>query len=124
MDQKRLEELTEGLLYMSETDAPLEFYQLDSAAARQWPPAAVAQFLELIGEDPGEPIQAIPPEQFFEELRQGNDPDQVQALQTAFSEELEELRCYRVGEVEIQIYLLGRDRPGRVVGLNTLSVET
>ena len=37
--------------------------------------------------------------------------------------ELENVRLYRVGEIEIEIYLLGKDSSGKVCGLQTLSVE-
>jgi hypothetical protein len=124
MDQERLEELTAGLLFMSESDAPLDYYQLDEAAARRWPPATPAQFLELIGEALATPIEEIVPEMFFEELIQGNEEDQVVVLQTAITDELENLKCYRVGRIEIRIYLLGQNRSKQVIGLKTLSVET
>jgi hypothetical protein len=37
---------------------------------------------------------------------------------------LKDIRGYRVGEIEIDIYVLGKDSSGDVVGLQTLSVET
>jgi hypothetical protein len=38
--------------------------------------------------------------------------------------ELGDLEGFRVGEVQIKIFLLGISDSGRVVGLQTLSVET
>jgi Nuclease A inhibitor-like protein len=126
MNKDELEKLTEGLLYMSETDAPLKYLELDEEAARQWPPQTAAQFLEMIGEEPNTPLRESPPEKFFEELLGGNDEseDQVKALRKAFVDDLENVRLYRVGEIEIEIYLLGKDDSGKVCGLQTLSVET
>ena len=126
MNRNEVENLTEGLLYQSETDAPLKYFELDEVAARQWPPQTAAQFLELIEEEPKTPVQEIPPEKFFDNLSEGNEEreDQVRALRKAFMDNLENVRLYRVGEIEIEIYLLGRDGSGKVCGLQTLSVET
>jgi len=126
MNRNEVEKLTEGLLYMSETDAPLKYFELDEEAARQWPPTIATQFLELIGEEPKTPVREIPHEKFFETLLGGNEEneDQVKSLQRAFMDSLENVRLYRVGEIEIEIYLLGKDGSGKVCGLQTLSVET
>jgi Nuclease A inhibitor-like protein len=126
MNRDEVEKLTEGLLYMSETDAPLKYFELGEEAARQWPPATAAQFLELLGKEPKTPVQEIPPEKFFEALSVGNEEneDQVKSLRNAFMNNLDDIRLYRVGEIEIEIYLLGKEGSGKVCGLQTLSVET
>src|SRR5215468_3309553 len=99
---------------MSETDAPLKCLELDEEAARQWPPQTAEQFLEMIGEEPKTPLRESPPENFFEELLAGNEEN----------EDLVNVKLYRVGEIEIDIYLLGKGELGKVCGLQTLSVET
>jgi Nuclease A inhibitor-like protein len=38
--------------------------------------------------------------------------------------ELQNLEGFRVGEIEIQIFVLGQDDSGKVARLETLSVET
>jgi hypothetical protein len=126
MNRNEVEKLTEGLLYMSESDAPLKYFELGEEAARQWPPQTAELFLEMIGEEPNIPMQDSPPEKFFEELLGGNEEreDQVEALRKTIMTELENVRLYRVGEIEIEIYLLGKDGSGKVCGLQTLSVET
>jgi len=126
MDKHKLEELTDGLLYLSETDAPLTYSELDKKAVRQWPPASATQFLALLGEETETPAQEITPEKFFKTLRESNEgsEDQVKTLRKALTEELEDLKGYRVGEIEVEIYMLGKDHSGKVCGLQTLSVET
>jgi Nuclease A inhibitor-like protein len=83
-------------------------------------------FLQLIGEDPGTSVEKLAPEKFFRDLRPGNEDseDQVAALQKAMTEGLRNLEGFRVGEIQIQIFVLGTDDTGKVVGLQTLSVET
>ena len=46
------------------------------------------------------------------------------ALQRLFYEQLSDLTVYRVGEVEVQVFTVGRDADGRYVGLRTTVIET
>ena len=126
MNKERFDQLTEGLLFMSETDAPLTYYELSPEKSQEWPPSTGGQFLQLIGEDPETPVEKLAPEKFFRDLRPGNEDreDQVAALQKAMTGELLNLAGFRVGEIQIQIFVLGKDDSGNVCGLQTLSVET
>jgi len=112
--------------FMSETDAPLTYYELDPERSRQWPPSTGGQFLQLIGEDQATHVEKLAPEKFFRDLRPGNEDreDQVAALQKAMTGELRNLEGFRVGDIQINIFVLGTDDSGKVVGLQTLSVET
>src|SRR5215470_18938841 len=126
MSKEQFNRLIEGLLYMSETDAPLTYYELDPERSQQWPPSTAYHFLQLIGEDPEAPVEELTPEKFFGDLRPGNEDheDQVAALRRAMTEELKNLEGFRVGEIQIKIFVLGKDDSGNVCGLQTLSVET
>jgi Nuclease A inhibitor-like protein len=126
VDKPEFERLTEGLLFMSETDAPLTYYELDPERSQQWPPSTAGQFLQLIGEDPAAPVEDITPEKFFRDLRPGNEDreNQVATLRRTMTGELKNLGGFRVGEIQIKIFVLGKDDSGKVVGLQTLSVET
>jgi hypothetical protein len=126
MSKEQLDQLAEGILFMSETDAPLTYYELDLEKSRQWPPSTAGQFLQLIGEDPATHVENLAPEKFFRDLRQGNEDreDQVAALRGFLAGELRGLEGFRVGEIQIQIFVLGTDDSGKVAGLRTLSVET
>jgi Nuclease A inhibitor-like protein len=125
MNKERFDQLSEELLFMSETDAPLTYFELSPEKSQEWPPSTGRQFLQLIGEDPEAPVEKLAPEKFFGDLRSGNEDreDQVATLR-ALMEELKNLEGFRVGEVQIQIFVLGTDDTGRVAGLQTLSVET
>jgi hypothetical protein len=93
MGKGRFDQLTEVLLYMSETDAPLNYYELSSEKSRQWPPSTSGKFLSLVGEDPGTHVEEFAPEKFVEWLRQGNEDReaQVAALEKAMTGELRNL---------------------------------
>ena len=126
MNKERFDRLAEGLLFMSETDAPLTYYELSPEKSQQWPPSTGGQFLQLIGEDTATHVEKLAPEKFFSDLLPGNEDreDQVAALQKAMTGELRNLEGFRVGEIQINIFVLGTDDSGKVVGLQTLSVET
>jgi len=126
MTKERFNQLAENLLFMSETDAPLEYFELSLDKSRQWPPSTGGQFLSMIGEDAAKHLEKLAPEKFFRNLRQGNEDSegQVAAIEKAMAEELRNLAGFRVGEIEIAIFVLGQDDSGKVCGLKTLSVET
>jgi nuclease A inhibitor-like protein len=126
MNKERFDQMAEGLLFMSETDAALDYYELSPEKSQEWPPSTGGQFLQLIGEDPATHVEKLAPEKFFRDLRPGNEDreDQVAALQKAMIGELRNLEGFRVGEIQISIFVLGTDDSGKVAGLRTLSVET
>jgi hypothetical protein len=126
MNRERFNQLAENLLFMSETDAPLEYFELSPDKSKRWPPSTGGQFLSLIGEDAAKHVEKLDPEKFFRDLRPGNEDreDQVAALQKAMTGELRNLAGFRVGEIQIAIFVLGTDDSGKVAGLRTLSVET
>ena len=126
MNKERFNQLAENLLFMSETDAPLEYFELSPDKSKQWPPSTGGQFLQLIKEDSATHVEKLAPEKFFRDLRPGNEDreDQAAALQKAMTGELRNLEGFRVGEIQINIFVLGTDDTGKVVGLQTLSVET
>ena len=51
-------------------------------------------------------LQEIPPKKFFEALLEGNEENegQVDILRMAVMAKLENVRCYLVGEIEVEIY--------------------
>ena len=69
MDKATFDRLAEGLLFMSETDAPLTYYELAGEAARHWPPATAVQFVELIGEEQNRLVESIAPKSSSESCK-------------------------------------------------------
>ncbi|NJL47460.1 MAG: hypothetical protein HC929_08160 [Leptolyngbyaceae cyanobacterium SM2_5_2] len=119
-----LEQATTGLWYPSEVDAPL--------AVVRWPAdqleaITLPQLLE------GEVGNQHPPEQFFEPIvnnpfwhtAQGEHLAQrYRAIQRLLYDALTDLHTYRLGTVEVRLYLIGRHPSGGYVGLSTTIVET
>lgn len=126
--QRRLATACDGLIYVSETDAAVQ---------------------PVVASKPGDDLQAVAkadaemspdakPEQisldrFFERLVRIEDwfgrreiarAERFKSLAELLDSELSDLRAYRVGEVNVRYYVVGRDAAGRLVGIKTAAVET
>src|ERR1700741_2581087 len=111
ISKERFGELTEDLLFQSETDAPITYYELSAEKSQQWPPSEGGQFLRLIGAAPSTPVEKLAPEKFFKDLLPGNEDfkDQVAEFSKYMTEELSDLEGFRVGHIQIKIFVLGKD---------------
>src|SRR5262245_30913201 len=119
ISKERFGRLSEELLFQSETDAPITYYELPPEKSQQWPPVEGGHFLRLIGAAPSTPVENLAPEKFFRDLLRGNEryQDQVAEFHKYLTEELNDLEGFRVGHIQIKIFVLGRDDSGKVAGL-------
>ncbi len=111
------------LLYPSETDAPLTPFRWSG------PPGSAPDASSLrasLGRDPATPVEERDVEAFFAPVTQGDDEGaaRFRALHDLLRKNLEDLRAYRVGKVDIDAYVLGRHASGEWLGLQTKVVET
>lgn len=128
-DEQVLSELAEaarGLLFMSEADYPFEPLRLEGEPDE-------ARLRELAGAAPDAPVTTRSLEEFFraaasepawkgaEELAAAR---KFQGLARALKENLADPRVYKVGEINMPVYLLGRGPEGGWLGLSTRVVET
>lgn len=127
-----LGEAVEGLLYMSESDEPFEVVS--------WPGGGAMDFamdekkiLKLTGQKPGTPVEAVRVEVFFRELIKEQDwhgPEEkaevkkYRGLLDVIKRHLTEPKVFRIGEVEVEIVIVGRTREGAWAGVKTKAVET
>jgi Nuclease A inhibitor-like protein len=123
----RLRQATVDLLWLSESDYPFEVISWERGV--EMTPTAL--FKELA--QPDLQVEAIELANFFapalaiedwyeaEELAQ---VDRYQELLHAIEANLTDVRVFRVGEIEITIYIVGKTPDGDVVGLKTQVVET
>jgi hypothetical protein len=126
----RIKNACEGLTYISETDAPVEFFNGGSMAS---PDAdSLLQFLNSSTDviTRSEPItESSDIDQFFQRYlrdRSRKNPANraFRRLRSTLNSELDELTLIRIGRVRIAIYILGKDAQGRVMGIQTKAVET
>ena len=117
-----------GLLFPSESDAPLTPYR--------WPRAggpSPEALLDAEGFAQETHVEAFTVEDFFAgvaEAREGADAAEraeaarFRALVDLLTHELTLLRVYRVGVVDVDAFILGRHPSGAWLGLRTHLVET
>jgi hypothetical protein len=125
---KKLEQAKAGLLFMSEADYPFEIVN--------WGAMNEIAFDYLRGQAgaaPDAPVQVLSPEKFFATAM--SEPQwkreqelaiarRYQALLRLLKENLDDLKVYKVGEINIAVYIVGRATSGNWVGLSTRAVET
>ena len=131
-DEQLIEELrraTGGLLFMSESDYPFEVVRWESSSDE-----GLSQRLpRLAGEDENATVEIKSVEDFFRVAASEAEWKSAQELETArryqallslLKENLEDARVYRIGKINIAVYIVGRSSEGHLVGLSTRVVET
>jgi hypothetical protein len=117
------------LWWRSETDAPFEVI-CDPALQ---PPLEPQDLLQLSDYPEDTPIQTSNLEAFFGPATVDQDGcdatekalvERYRHLQQLLTDTLEAPQVYRLGEVEVEIYILGYTGDGQVMGVKTLVVET
>jgi hypothetical protein len=119
----------DGLLYMSDSDEPFETlvwkYSGESLDAEK--------VLALAAHKAGDSIEEVACDGFFRQMldqaaAQGEGAaetaDKVRALQKVVKDQLSAVRVFKVGKVNIDVYIVGRTRDADWVGLHTKAVET
>lgn len=123
-----LREAAAGLLFMSETDDPLEVFVWEGGAA------ITHEFLRrAAGKGADAPVEEASAAEVFRAA--ASEPEwkgeaelgtarRFQSLLRLLTENLTGLTAYRVGAVDITIYVVGRSAEGNWLGLSTRAVET
>lgn len=121
---------TFGLLFPSESDAPLTPYRFPGGEGEE--PTA-ASLLEAEHLPSTTPVETITLDELFDPFVEADpsasaedlaEADRYRDLVDLLSSELTDVRVYRVGETDIDVYVLGKDPCGDWVGLKTHVVET
>jgi Nuclease A inhibitor-like protein len=122
-----LKQATEGLLYTSESDYPFDVFlwQTDTLTPKK--------VLIETKHPKNTPVQAGDFDQFFAQVTQEKDwygPEEketvarykelVKTLQTTLSD----IQVYRVGKIELEVYIVGKTPEGPFAGISTKVVET
>ncbi|MEG4010235.1 nuclease A inhibitor family protein [Microcoleus sp. Pol11C1] len=124
----QLQQVSEGLLFGSETDAPFEVIHWQAQGD-----LTQAKLLQLTNHPPDAPIELVSVEDFFDVSTQEEDWHDEEERETAkrfqnlvnfLKQNLSQLQVYRVGSVEIDAYIVGVTDGGGWAGLSTKLVET
>ena len=114
-DANLLEELKKasaGLLVMSESDYPFEIIHWDGSTEIN------PEFLRSITNEPAESrVEVTSVEQFLANGR-------FEHLERFLRAHLTDLKVYKVGAINIPVYIVGRSPEGNWLGLSTRVVQT
>ncbi|MDT7543530.1 MAG: hypothetical protein QOE33_3434 [Acidobacteriota bacterium] len=125
--EQELREATQGLTFMSESDYPVEVVRWDKSTE------PTPEFLRrLAGEDAQAPVETTTVEEFFRVAASETEWKGAAEIETArryqklvkLLEGLSDLTVYRVGTINIPVYVVGRSASGDWLGVATRVVET
>lgn len=125
---QQIKSAAEGLCYMSETDA--EIFPFTGSKADS---VTKENLLEQIGKPPDTPVEERDFGQMFERFIKIQDwygdeekatAEKFAALKSLLEKNLTDLKVFKVGRIELDIYFVGLDAEGRIAGIQTKAVET
>ena len=123
----QLKSASEGLLWLSESDYPFTTIYWENVDDIN------AKLLQVTESTPETKIEVKELDSFFNRVTKEedwyNDEEMAeckryQELVNLFKTHLTDIKVYRVGEVEVNCYILGKTESGFIAGLSTISVET
>ncbi|MCA1594599.1 MAG: nuclease A inhibitor family protein [Acidobacteria bacterium] len=127
---RELKKLTGGLMFQSESDYPVEpFVQ----TAKGQKPLSAQDIVAAKKTDASASVSDSDFDAFFSNATQEQDwqspeaREQVkrfQALVKSLKDNLSELKVYKVGETEADVYVIGKTASGNFAGVKTKVVET
>lgn len=118
---------SKGLLYPSESDYPFEYFH----NSQTYSLPAAQKFTQLIGK-PEQPATQVDFDEFFNQLirnlrSSGTETETIkryQSLRQVFRNKFTNLTVYRVGKIQVQVYIVGVNSGCGMAGLKTISIET
>ena len=126
----QINSLVADLLYPSESDEKIEYFEMELSTAEN---LSLANFRMFNGIRPEVTIQEIEYEKFFAPLIKTEDwfgddekkwAEDSLKLKQILSERLKDILILKVGEVEIDIYLFGKAEECKWQGIRTKVIET
>lgn len=125
-----LKEASDGLYCLSEADYPFEAFLWEDQTKE---PLTVERLVQQVGHPQDTPVEVIELVQFFEGSTEEQDwygPEEkemvakYQNLVKTLEDNLQDIKVYRVGEVKIDVYIIGKTGSSALAGLSTKVLET
>jgi hypothetical protein len=125
---EKLKKACEGLWYISETDAEIAPFIGREAAAVNG-----QNLLEQLGRPSSTPVEEREFSDWVERLTAFQDwfgdeekatAEKYAALRELLEDNLRGLRVFKLGRIELDVYVVGLDKEGRLAGIRTKAVET
>ena len=127
--KEQIDLLVADLRYPSESDEKIEFFEILDTVAE----ISTENFKTFIGKSEETAIQTMDLELFFEPLTRTEEwftDEEAQwaedslKLKTVLKKKLQDLQVFRVGETEIEVFVIGKTEAGEWIGIKTLLIET
>jgi len=124
----QIKKLSEGLYYISETDAPVSPFVGSKAEA-----VSKEEILRQTKSASDAPVEERNFGEIFARLTKLQDwfGDEEKAsaekfgrLKEFLEQNLKDLKVFKIGRIQIKIYFVGLDREGKLMGIQTEAVET
>jgi hypothetical protein len=124
----QINKLSEGLCYISETDAPISPFVGGKAEG-----VTKEEILRQTKSAPDTPVEERVFAEIFARLTKIQDwfGDEEKAsaakfekLKNFLEKNLKDLKVFKLGAIQIKIYFVGLDAEGRLMGIRTEAVET
>ncbi|NDK56364.1 nuclease A inhibitor family protein [Pontibacter fetidus] len=128
--ENELKPFYDGLLMLSETDSPFEFYYFENTQNLPLNKDTVAS---LAGKSSGSEIKTEELTYFFRNMtrvypedgpERKQQADRFTQLQQKLEALLQDVKVYKADEISITAYILGKTPDGDIAGLRTVVVET
>ncbi len=131
----QLKSASDGLLFMSESDYPFEVFLWESSNQTSLTRENITtqKVLELTGHPQDTPVEVVTVNDFFRVATTEQDwygeeelatLKKYQNLVETLNKNLSNLKVYRIGEIEIDVYIIGQTSTGDYAVLSTKVVET
>jgi histidine triad (HIT) family protein len=125
----RLQELTTGLYYQSESDYPLEVVLYKTALPDTF---TEKELVALTGQSTETPLEVADATSFFRMVTKpinvtstaDKSPAQITSLQAFCEKHLQNMKVYRIGDRTLTALLLGKAGDGKLLGLKTTIIQT
>lgn len=124
----KLKLASDRLLWSSESDYPFEVFFWSSQE-----PLTAETVIQQTGHTPDTPVNVMPLDELFQNATQKEDwhnddekqmVKRYQTLVKTLKTNLSDIQVFRLGTVEIDIYIVGKTPSGDKAGLSTKVVET
>lgn len=123
--QAKLESAASGLLMMSESDYPFTYFSSSADTIND------DLALQLAGKPAGTTIEVITLDYLFRNMANAESgsvsPEEAarfQNLAGTLQQELTDLTVYRVGDVQVDVFITGKTPQGDIAGMHTKLIET
>ncbi|MBD2347210.1 nuclease A inhibitor family protein [Anabaena subtropica] len=127
---EKLKQASKNLVMMSESEYPYEVVLWSNQAQE---PLTNQKLLQLTGHSPETLIETVEIDYFFRNCAeekewhdevQKQDVERFKSLLRTLKDNLHDIQVYRIGTINIDVYIIGKTPSGDLAGISTKIVET